>query len=144
MAETGPEDVRGTGDTMPEGWPAIRTVAMPADTNSAGDVFGGWLMCQMDLAAGSAAVRCARGRCATVGVESMSFKSPVRVGDEVTVWADVVSIGRTSMKLKVAAWRRERDSEHRTKVTEAVFTFVALDAQGNPRPVRGGDPAAGR
>ena len=90
---------------------AIRTIAMPADTNPAGDIFGGWLMAQMDLAAGNAAARRARGRCATVAVDGIIFHSPVFVGDEVTVYADLVSVGRTSMKFKVEAWRRSRDGD---------------------------------
>jgi acyl-CoA thioesterase YciA len=124
------------GEAMPVGPPAIRTIAMPSDTNPAGDVFGGWLMSQMDLAAGNLAARCARGRCATVAVEAMSFHSPVRVGDEVTVWAELLGIGTTSMKFKVSAWRRPRDSERTAKVTEAVFTYVALDSEGRPRQIK--------
>ncbi len=115
--------------------PAIRTIAMPSDTNPAGDIFGGWLMAQMDLAAGNAAARRARGRCATVSVDGITFLGPVKVGDEVTVHAELVSVGRTSMRFRVSAWRRPRDSELSTRVTEARFTFVALDDQGRPRPV---------
>jgi acyl-CoA thioesterase YciA len=121
----------------PPAWrePAIRTIAMPADTNPAGDIFGGWLMAQMDLAAGNVAARRARGRCATVAVDRITFLSPVKVGDEVTVLADLVTVGRTSMTFQVSAWRRPRDSEQSTKVTEAMFTFVALGPDGRPRPV---------
>lgn len=117
------------------GEPTIRTIAMPADTNPAGDIFGGWLMAQMDLAAGNAAARRARGRCATVAVERIVFLEPVKIGDEVTVYAELSSVGRTSMRFRVSAWRRPRDSEQTCKVTEAEFTFVALDGQGRPRPV---------
>jgi acyl-CoA thioesterase YciA len=113
----------------------IRTIAMAADTNPAGDIFGGWLMSQMDLAAGNAAARQARGRCATVAVEGMAFHSPVHVGDEVSVYADLANVGRTSMKFKVEAWRRSRDGDVEVKVTEAVFIFVALDSSGRPRPI---------
>jgi acyl-CoA thioesterase YciA len=116
---------------------AIRTIAMPADTNPNGDIFGGWLMSQMDLAAGNLAARIARGRCATVAVDAMTFHKPVKVGDEVSVYADLESIGRTSIRMHVQAWRRDRSDEHRDLVTEARFTFVALDAAGRPRPVRG-------
>ena len=119
----------------PGGEPAIRTIAMPADTNPAGDIFGGWLMAQMDLAAGNVAARRARGRCATVAVDEIVFHSPVQVGDEVTVWAELMAVGRTSMKLKAAAWRRPRDGEEMVQVTEAVFTFVAIDEDRRPRPV---------
>jgi acyl-CoA thioesterase YciA len=115
--------------------PMIRAVAMPADTNPHGDIFGGWLMAQMDLAGGIAAGRHARGRVATVAVEAMSFINPVKVGDEVTVWAELLGVGRTSMRFRVSAWRRPRDSERHTRVTEAVFTFVALDSDGRPRAV---------
>jgi acyl-CoA thioesterase YciA len=117
------------------GEPAIRTIAMPGDTNPAGDIFGGWLMAQMDLAAGNAAARRARGRCATIAVDGMVFHEPVKVGDEVTVHAELLAVGRTSMRFQVSAWRRARDSEDSIKVTEATFTFVALDAGGRPRPV---------
>jgi acyl-CoA thioesterase YciA len=126
-------------DAAVERTPTIRTTAMPADTNPAGDIFGGWLMAQMDLAAGNVAARRARGRCATIAVDGMVFHSPVRVGDEVTCFADVVSVGRTSMRIKVEVWRRARDSEETKQVTEAMFTFVAIDANGRPRPV---SPAA--
>jgi acyl-CoA thioesterase YciA len=86
--------------------PAIRTIAMPADINPAGDIFGGWLMAQVGLAAGNAAARRARGRCATVAVDGMVFHEAVKVGDEVTVHAELLSVGRTSMRFEVAAWRR--------------------------------------
>ena len=119
----------------PGGDPAVRTIAMPADTNAAGDIFGGWLMAQMDLAAGNVAARRARGRCATVAVERITFLGPVKVGDEVTVYAELLSVGRTSLRLEVSAWRRARDSENTSKVTAAEFTFVALDSDGRPRPV---------
>lgn len=127
----------------PQGEPAIRTIAMPADTNPAGDIFGGWLMGQMDLAAGNVAARRARGRCATVAVDAIVFHSPVKVGDEVTVFARLVGTGRTSLKLHVEAWRRKRDSDERLLVTDAVFTFVALDAEGRPRAVPPAEPGAG-
>ena len=119
----------------PRGDPVIRTIAMPADTNPSGDIFGGWLMSQMDMAAGNAASRLSKGRCATVAVEAMTFLSLVRVGDEVTVWAPLVKRGRSSMTFDVQAWRRPRDSEDCTCVTQARFTFVALDNDGRPRPL---------
>ena len=117
--------------------PAIRTIAMPADTNPAGDIFGGWLMAQMDLAAGNTAARVARGRSATIAVDGIQFLKPVYVGDEVTLFAELESVGRTSMKIQVEAWRRARDGDETEKVTEALFTFVALDQTGSPRPVPG-------
>jgi acyl-CoA thioesterase YciA len=120
---------------LPDGEPAIRTIAMPADTNPAGDIFGGWLMAQMDLAAGNVAARRARGRCATIAVEGFTFLRPVHVGDEVTVYAKVQGTGRTSIKLNVSAWRRARDGDEVLQVTGALFTFVAIDAERRPRPV---------
>ncbi|WP_020173982.1 acyl-CoA thioesterase [Methyloferula stellata] len=121
-------------DTPPNEAPVIRTIAMPADTNPYGDIFGGWLMSQMDLAAGNVAARVARGRAATVAVEAMSFLSPVFVGDEVSLYARLTGRGKTSMKIDVEAWRRSRDSEETVKVTEAIFTFVAIDdATRRPR-----------
>jgi acyl-CoA thioesterase YciA len=121
---------------QPNGEPVIRTVAMPADTNPHGDIFGGWLMSQMDLAAGSVAARISRGRAATVRVEAMSFLSPVFVGDEVSLYAQLTARGKTSMKIEVEAWRRSRESEATVKVTEATFTFVAIDdITRRPRPL---------
>ncbi|MFK7765123.1 MAG: acyl-CoA thioesterase [Roseobacter sp.] len=108
---------------------------MPADTNPAGDIFGGWLMSQMDLAAGNLAAIIAGGRSATVAVDGMQFLSPVKVGDEVSLYAEAVHIGRTSMRIHVEAWRRVRHVTERVKVTDAHFTFVALDAEGRPRRV---------
>ncbi len=120
---------------MPDEAPAIRTIAMPADTNPNGDIFGGWLMSQMDMAAGNVAARRARGRAATVAVEAITFLSPVAVGDEVSLFARVLSVGRTSMRIEVEAWRRARASEETRKVTEATFTFVAIDESGHSRSV---------
>lgn len=114
-------------------YPVIRTVAMPADTNPAGDVFGGWLMWQMDFAAGSVATKRAGGRCVTVAVDGMSFLSPVYVGDEVSIYGSVVGTGKTSIKISVEAWRRSRESDASQKVTSAIFTFVATDNNRKPR-----------
>ena len=123
----------------PEGEPAIRSIAMPADTNPNGDIFGGWLMSQMDLAGGSVAGRHAQGRIATVAVDSMSFLRPVKVGDEVSLYARVVGAGRTSIRVSVEAWRRPRVGDPRTeemsKVTQAIFVFVAIGEDGRPRPL---------
>ena len=106
---------------------------MPADTNPAGDIFGGWLMAQMDLAAGSLATRRARGRCATVAVQSMTFYSPVFVGDEVSMFATITGTGRSSIQILVEAWRRDRTGEDVSKVTQAAFTFVAIDDRRRSR-----------
>jgi acyl-CoA thioesterase YciA len=113
--------------------PVIRTVAMPRDTNPAGDIFGGWLMSQMDLAAGTVATRRARGRCATVAVAAMEFHRPVHVGDEVSLYGEIISTGRTSMRIGVRAYRRARTAEDRELVTEAIFVYVALDEHGQAR-----------
>ncbi|SER36230.1 (3S)-malyl-CoA thioesterase [Faunimonas pinastri] len=115
--------------------PTIRTIAMPADTNPAGDIFGGWLLAQMDFAAGAAAARRARGRCATIAIDAMTFLRPVLVGDEVSFYAEIVKVGRTSMHIRVKAWRRDRESEETEQVTEGTFTFVAIDSSGRPRPI---------
>ena len=122
----------------PDHPPSIRTIAMPADTNPSGDIFGGWLMAQMDLAAGNPAARVARGRSATISVDAMKFLKPVKVGDEVSLFAELLKVGTTSMQIMVAAWRRSRDGDESEQVTEACFTFVALDQSGRPRPVPGG------
>ena len=122
------------GETPPAGMPMIRTIAMPADSNPDGDIFGGWLMSQMDLAAGNLAARVARGRCVTVSADAMSFLRPVKIGDEVSVYCELLSTGRTSLKISVEAWRRRRNTHEEYRVTKAVFTFVAIDAEGKPRP----------
>ena len=121
--------------SIPDEAPVIRTIAMPADTNSNGDIFGGWLMSQMDLAAASVAAKVSRGRVATAHVEAMEFRSPVFVGDEVSLFARLLSRGRTSMKIEVEAWRRARDSDVTMKVTEAVFIYVAIGEDLRPRPL---------
>lgn len=117
------------------GAPVVRTIAMPSDTNPAGDIFGGWLMGQMDLAAGNVAARRARGRCATISVEAMTFHRPVIVGDEVSIYAWIVKVGRTSLRIQVEVWRREREGERTMKVTEGLFTFVAIGGDRRPRPI---------
>lgn len=122
-------------DTPPPHEPVIRTIAMPADTNPSGDIFGGWLMAQMDLAAGNLAARIAQGRAATVAVDAMAFLKPVKVGDEVSLYADLVGTGRSSMRIHVEAWRRPRYALETVKVTDATFTFVAIDDEGRARPL---------
>jgi len=118
--------------------PLIRVIAMPADTNPSGDIFGGWLMAQMDLAAGNLAHRIAKGRCVTAAVDGMAFLSPVHVGDEVSFFAELLSMGRTSMKIVVEAERRTRFETDTIPVTKATFTFVALDDDRKPRPINPG------
>lgn len=123
------------GRQQSDGVLVIRTIAMPADTNPAGDIFGGWLMSQMDLAAGNMAGRVSRGRGATVAVEAMQFLRPVKVGDEVTLYATLKNIGRTSMRIHVDVWARPRFDDASQKVTDADFVFVALDGEGKPRTI---------
>jgi acyl-CoA thioesterase YciA len=122
-------------ETPPTGEVAIRVTAMPADANPYGDIFGGWLMSQMDLAAGSIASRHSGGRAVTIAVDAIQFHRPVAVGDEVTVFANLVKVGRTSMTIEVEAWRRPRHSELKCRVTQARFTFVAIDEERHPRSV---------
>ncbi|PKR53329.1 acyl-CoA thioesterase [Thalassospira marina] len=121
---------------MPRGDMCTRTLAMPGDTNPSGDIFGGWLMSQMDIAGGVLASQIAEGRVATVAVDGMTFHRPVYVGDVVCVYGDIDRIGTTSMVLHLEAWVLRRNQPPRIKVTEATFTFVAIDANGRPRPVR--------
>ena len=123
------------GRQQEDGVLVIRTVAMPADTNPAGDIFGGWLMWQMDLAAGNMAGRVAQGRGATVAVEAMRFLRPVKVGDEVTLYATLKDVGRTSMRIHVDVWARPRLRREAREVTNADFVFVALDDEGRPRQI---------
>ncbi|TCR69729.1 acyl-CoA thioesterase [Bosea sp. BK604] len=119
----------------PRGSLTVRTIAMPADTNSNGDIFGGWVMSRMDQAGGIAGVDRAQGRVVTVAVEAMNFIRPVKVGDVLSVYTEVVSVGRTSMKIQVEAWARRFRTTLNEKVTDASFTFVAIDEEGKPRPV---------
>lgn len=115
--------------------PVIRVTAMPADANAYGDIFGGWLMGLMDMGAGLIAARHSRGRSATVAMDGMQFYLPVKVGDEVSVYGRLDRVGRTSMTIAIEAWRRPRHQDEDQKVTEAIFTFVAIDGEGKPRPV---------
>jgi len=115
--------------------PALRTIAMPADANPAGDIFGGWVLSQMDLAGGVIAHRRAQGRAATVAVTGMTFHLPVFVGDEVSCYADIIKVGRTSITVKVESWARRHLTGERVNVTEGTFTYVAIGADRRPRPV---------
>ncbi len=124
------------GEALPQEAPAVRVTALPANTNVYGDIFGGWLMSQMDLAASSVASRHAGGRAVTIAVEGMAFHRPVFVGDEVSVFARLVKVGRTSMHVEVDAWARDRHSDDANKVTQAVFAFVAVGQDRRPRPVK--------
>ena len=122
---------------LPEGTPTLRVIPMPCDTNADGDIFGGWLLAQMDLAGASLAYQQVENRIVTVGVDAMNFHKPVYVGDEVSFYATVRRIGRTSISIHVEAWARQRhkSSENR-RVTEGLFTYVALDKNRNPTEIK--------
>ena len=126
-----------TEDTQeqPQGELTVRLIAMPADTNANGDIFGGWVLSQMDQAGGIAAVERAQGRVVTIAVEAMTFIRPVKVGDVLCVYTSIDKVGRSSMKIHIEAWARRFRGHAREKVTVATFTFVAIDDSGRPRPV---------
>lgn len=117
----------------PAGSPHLRVVAMPRDANPGGDIFGGWTLSQMDLAGGVFAAREAAGRVATVAIDAMKFLRPIAVGDEVSCYCSRVERGETSLTVKVETWARGRNTPEGEKVTEGVFTFVAIDEDGKPR-----------
>lgn len=119
----------------PRGQLTTRTLAMPADANPSGDIFGGWVLSQMDIAAGICAGQRAQGRVATVAIDAMKFIRPVSVGDVLCVYCEVEKVGRTSLAIHLEAWALKNCIGERVKVTEGLFTFVAIDADGKPRPV---------
>lgn len=119
----------------PAGTLTIRTLAMPADTNPAGDIFGGWVMSQMDIAGAIAAVEAVKGRVVTVAVEAMTFIAPVKVGDVLCVYCDVERVGRTSITIAVEAWVRRQRVADRVQVTHGRFVYVALDENGRKRVI---------
>ncbi len=118
--------------------PSLRTLAMPADANPNGDIFGGWLMSQMDMAGGIHAYQVAGGRVVTVAVDAMSFHLPVQIGDQVSCYCVTRRVGSTSIAVTVETWVKRRQSSREEKVTEGTFTFVAIDRTGSPRPVKHG------
>ncbi len=120
----------------PHGDIVIRTIAMPSDTNANGDIFGGWLISQMDLGGAVLARTLAGSRVATVAIDAMSFVAPVSVGDTVTCYARLQGTGRTSMKVGVEAWSQHYSGGPQRRVTQGVFTYVAIDAGGKPHPVK--------
>jgi len=115
--------------------PALRAIAMPADTNPHGDIFGGWLLCQMDLAGTTVATRRACGRVVTVAITGMEFHRPVMVGDEVSCFCNIERVGNTSITVKIESWVRRGLGIEQIKVTEGLFTYVAVDSGGKPQPV---------
>lgn len=118
---------------QPRGELMTRTLAMPADANPSGDIFGGWVLSQMDIAAGICAGQRAQGRVATVAVEAMTFLRPVYVGDVLCVYGSIERTGRTSIRINLEAWALRNRLGDRVRVTHGTFTFVAIDAQGHPR-----------
>ncbi|MBI1619963.1 acyl-CoA thioesterase [Aquamicrobium zhengzhouense] len=122
-------------DVKPVGELTLRTLAMPADANAAGDIFGGWVMAQMDLACGIRAAERARGRVVTAAVKEMSFAKPMKVGDTLCVYIDITKVGTTSLTLRVEAWAQRYLSDLMERVTHADFVMVAVDADGKPTPV---------
>jgi acyl-CoA thioesterase YciA len=124
-----------TEETEPTGTLTIRTLAMPADTNPAGDIFGGWVMSQMDIAGAIAAVEAVRGRVVTVAVEAMNFIAPVKVGDVLCVYCEVERIGTTSITIAVEAWVRRNRIADRVQVTHGRFVYVALNEDGTKRAI---------
>ena len=123
-------------DALPPKQPALRVMPMPADANQNGDIFGGWIMAQVDIAGGTLAGRLARGRIATVAVNSFLFKQPVQVGDLLSFYVDLVKIGNTSITVNVEVYAERGPSDLKVvKVTEATLTYVAIDPDGRPRPV---------
>ncbi|MBB3286062.1 MULTISPECIES: acyl-CoA thioesterase [Rhizobium] len=119
----------------PRGELTLRTLAMPADANPAGDIFGGWVMAQMDLASGIRAAERARGRVVTAAVKEMAFELPVKIGDTLSVFTDIDRVGRTSITLNVEAWAHRARFNALEKVTAATFIMVALDENGAPKAV---------
>ncbi|VAW72889.1 Acyl-CoA thioesterase YciA, involved in membrane biogenesis [hydrothermal vent metagenome] len=127
--------------TQPRGEMLLRTLAMPADTNPNGDIFGGWIMSQMDIGGGILAKETAQGRIVTVAVDSIKFILPVQVGDVVCCYGELIRVGTTSITIRLEVWinpvlRENPGSPERFKVTEATFTYVAVDDNGHKRPVR--------
>jgi len=124
----------------PTGELTLRTLAMPADVNVNGDIFGGWVLSQMDIASGIIAGARARGRVATVALDAMKFIRPVKVGDVLCIYGEITRVGTTSMAIAIEAWILRNKLGSREKVTEALFTYVAIDEEGRPRPVPPQEP----
>lgn len=121
--------------TTPNGTLSLQTIAMPADTNWNGDIFGGWLMSQMDLAGAVAARIRAHGRITTIAIDSMVFHHPVKIGDVVSCYTVIERVGNTSMKIRIEVWETADPNRTPTKLTEGLFTYVAIDEHGKPRPI---------
>ena len=139
MTET-QTDATSRDEAGPRGDLCTRTIAMPADTNANGDIFGGWLLSQMDIAGGVAASKVAKSRTVTVSIDAMNFRKPVYVGDLVSVHANLVRVGRTSLTIHLEAWVVRRTEMKPILVTDGNFTYVAIDEQGHPHPIPRDEP----
>lgn len=121
--------------SKPVGQLSLQTIAMPGDANWNGDIFGGWLLSQMDIAGSVAARRRSHGRIATISIETMTFHTPVKIGDVLTCYTVIERVGRTSMRIRIAVWETNEPQQSTKLVTEGVFTYVAIDDNGRPRPI---------
>jgi acyl-CoA thioesterase YciA len=139
MTDTQAAHAPPTAETEPRGDLCIRTLAMPADTNQNGDIFGGWLLGQMDLGGGVFTSKIARSRTVTVAIEAMNFRKPVYVGDLVSVHANLVRLGRTSVTVHLEAWILRRKETQPILVTDGNFTYVSIDDQGHPQVIKQDD-----
>jgi acyl-CoA thioesterase YciA len=135
MTETQAVHAPQNTEIEPCGDLSIRTLAMPADTNQNGDIFGGWLLSQMDVGGGIYASKIAKSRAVTVAIDAMNFRKPVYIGDVVSVHANTVRVGKTSITVHIEAWVMRRDETHSILVTDGNFTYVAIDDQGRPRAI---------
>ncbi|HET7124326.1 MAG TPA: acyl-CoA thioesterase [Bradyrhizobium sp.] len=136
MTDTQAANAPSNDGTEPCGDLSIRTLAMPADTNQNGDIFGGWLLSQMDIGGGIFASKVAKSRTVTVAVEAMNFRKPVFVGDVVSVHANLVRIGKTSITVHIEAWVKRRKEMQSILVTDGNFTYVSIDEQGHPQAIK--------
>ena len=119
----------------PEGVLSLQNIAMPPDTNWSGDVFGGWIVSQMDLAGAIHVERLSKGRCATIAINQMTFLVPVKVGNVISCYTKILKVGNTSVQVQIEVWNSHDDSREPVRITEGVFTFVAVDVNGNKRQI---------
>src|SRR3954465_1377316 len=140
MTDTPAAHAAPSAETAPSGDLCIRTMAMPADTNANGDIFGGWLLSQMDIGGGIFASKIAKSRTVTVAIEAMNFRKAVYVGDLVSVHATLVRIGRTSVTVHLDAWALRRKEMQPILVTDGNFTYVSIDDHGDPQPIKRDEP----
>jgi acyl-CoA thioesterase YciA len=136
MTDTSPTEHARSAPDAPSGDLSLRTLAMPADTNQNGDIFGGWLLSQMDIAGGMYVGKIAQCRSVTVAIEAMTFRKPVFVGDVISVYANTIRVGHTSITVRIEAWVSRRNESHGILVTDGNFTYVAIDDHGKPQPVK--------